>query len=119
MMLSLSPNARGRAGAGEIRTIRLELDTRGDFDVLCQPGLFLDGIRQVDYDLAQLNLMLERIETRALDFLLPRRQAAVKDIVHLLKSLALGLPRRQEEMDKSHGVEAAKDHVHLPVDVRQ
>jgi len=69
-------------------------------------GALLDALRQV-------------VEPAALGLPLPGLAARVEHVVHLLEQLALGLGRREEDVDQCEPVEGAEDHVQLPRDVVQ
>lgn len=88
-----------------------------------------------DLQVALLDITLQPVETRGTAVRLPSRNAAVEDVVHLLKGLSLCLGSaahllarpsvldrydlREEHVDESKAIEGSEDHVHLPVDAPQ
>ena len=72
--------------------------------------------RTTNLDIARLDLPLEIIKPALLLVALPGGQARVKDLVHLLERVALGLGGQQGHMDEGGGIEGAKDVVHAVQD---
>lgn len=71
---------------------------------------------QGNLDLTLLDVSGEGIEAGLDGTSLPWRKARVKDGVHLLEGLALGLVGHEEHVDEGDTVKGTEDEVHLPVD---